>query len=138
MGESLIPHCWHALERLGVVDEVAASDFVVQKNSVQFASLDGRVSKPFYFFEHTDHPCARTWQVRREEFDALLLDNATSKGAHYFPRTAVREFLQAGDVVTGVRALSTRDNGCVEIVNCNPDVRKILTISNFEQLFTIH
>jgi len=26
----------------------------------------------------------------------------------------------------------------VEIVNCTPDVRKILTISNFEQLFSIH
>ncbi len=30
------------------------------------------------------------------------------------------------------------DNGSVEIVNCSPDVRKILTISNFDQLFTIH
>lgn len=26
----------------------------------------------------------------------------------------------------------------VEIINCTPDVRKILTISNFEQLFAIH
>ena len=30
------------------------------------------------------------------------------------------------------------DQARVEIVNCNPDVRKILSISNFEQLFTIH
>ena len=30
------------------------------------------------------------------------------------------------------------DNSEVEIVNCNGDVRKILAISNFEQLFTIH
>ncbi len=29
------------------------------------------------------------------------------------------------------------DNSNVKIVNCNPDVRKILTISNFEQLFAI-
>ncbi|UTW48939.1 STAS domain-containing protein [Bacterioplanoides sp. SCSIO 12839] len=29
------------------------------------------------------------------------------------------------------------DNANVKIVNCNQDVRKILTISNFEQLFTI-
>jgi len=26
----------------------------------------------------------------------------------------------------------------IEILNCNPDIRKILTISNFQQLFTIH
>lgn len=30
------------------------------------------------------------------------------------------------------------DQAQVEILNCNGDVRKILTISNFEQLFTIH
>ncbi len=30
------------------------------------------------------------------------------------------------------------DSAKVEIHNCNPDVRKILTISNFEQLFEIH
>ena len=29
------------------------------------------------------------------------------------------------------------DNANVRIVKCNPDVRKILTISNFEQLFSI-
>ena len=30
------------------------------------------------------------------------------------------------------------DHADVEIVNCNPDVKKILTISNFDQLFVIH
>lgn len=29
------------------------------------------------------------------------------------------------------------DSSSVKIVNCSPDVKKILTISNFEQLFTI-
>lgn len=29
------------------------------------------------------------------------------------------------------------DTAHVRIVNCNPDVKKILTISNFEQLFSI-
>lgn len=29
------------------------------------------------------------------------------------------------------------DNANIKIVKCNEDVRKILTISNFEQLFTI-
>ena len=30
------------------------------------------------------------------------------------------------------------DNADVEIVNCSSDVKKILTISNFDQLFVIH
>lgn len=29
------------------------------------------------------------------------------------------------------------DKADVRLVNCNPDVRKVLTISNFEQLFSI-
>jgi anti-anti-sigma factor len=29
------------------------------------------------------------------------------------------------------------DNASIKIIKCNDDVRKILTISNFEQLFTI-
>jgi len=29
------------------------------------------------------------------------------------------------------------DTADVEIVNCNPDVKKILTISNFDQLFDV-
>lgn len=30
------------------------------------------------------------------------------------------------------------DKSHIEIANCSPDVKKILTISNFQQLFTIH
>ena len=29
VGESMIPHCWYALDRLGVVDKLDSSDFVV-------------------------------------------------------------------------------------------------------------
>ena len=29
------------------------------------------------------------------------------------------------------------DSAAIKILNCSPDVKKILTISNFEQLFTI-
>jgi len=29
------------------------------------------------------------------------------------------------------------DKKAIEIVNCNPDIKKILMISNFQQLFTI-
>jgi anti-anti-sigma factor len=30
------------------------------------------------------------------------------------------------------------DGSNIHIINCNPDVKKILAISNFEQLFDIH
>jgi flavin-dependent dehydrogenase len=108
VGESLIPFCWHPLNRLGLVEALDRSAAVVPKHSVQFASTDGRLSKPFYFSEHTDHPCAKTWQVVRSDFDKLLVDDATCKGATLLEKTAAREFLHAGEfsTVTGVKAMT--------------------------------
>ena len=106
VGESLIPFCWDALDRLGVVDAVDQSGFVVPKHSVQFISLDGRVSKPFYFFQHTDHPRAKTWQVFRSDFDALLRRNAIEKGVTFLPETKVTELLDDDGTVRGARLRS--------------------------------
>ena len=103
IGESLIPYTWFTFERLGVLDwfEQAACQ---KKYSVQFVSTTGRVSQPFYFFETIKHPCAMTWQVRRSDFDRMLLVNARNKGADVRQGTAVRELLMDGDRAVGVRA----------------------------------
>lgn len=37
-----------------------------------------------------------------------------------------------------LRDFAGGDHARIRIVNCNEDVKKILTISNFEQLFDIH
>ena len=103
VGESLIPHCWYPLDRLGLVQRLDASSFIVRKYSVQFASLDGELSTPFYFFDHTDHDCARTWQVLRSEFDQLLLDNALERGAAIERETTAERFLREDGAVVGVR-----------------------------------
>ena len=104
VGESLIPWCWFPLQRLGLIECLEGSSFVVNKHSVQFASLDGQLSTPFYFFEHTDHPCATTWQVVRSEFDQLLLDGALHRGARFFPQTAAKELIWDNGAAVGVRA----------------------------------
>ena len=103
IGESLIPYTWFTFERLGVLDwfEQAACQ---KKYSVQFVSVAGRVSQPFYFFETIKHPCSTTWQVRRSDFDRMLLVNAMNKGADVRQGTAVRELLMDGDRAVGVRA----------------------------------
>ena len=103
IGESLMPYTWFTFERLGVLDwfEQAACP---KKYSVQFVSTTGKVSQPFYFFETIEHPCSTTWQVRRSDFDRMLLDNARAKGADVRQGTTVRELLWDGDRATGVRA----------------------------------
>ena len=80
IGESLMPYCWFTLERLGVLPQIEAEGFT-QKLSVNFVSPDGSQSRPFYFFQHHDHPSSYTWQVTRSRFDQILWDNAAAKGA---------------------------------------------------------
>ncbi len=103
VGESLMPFCWFTLNRLGVIDRMNEIGFV-RKSSVQFATIDGRISAPFYFFQHFDHPAATTWQVERKDFDLMLLDNARSKGVEVRENTTVLDFLRTGDRISGVRA----------------------------------
>ncbi len=104
IGESLIPYAWFALDRLGLVQRLDRSAFKVLKHSVQFVSLDGRSSVPFYFFRHTEHDCARTWQVVRSSFDQMLVENAVEKGAVLFEETQAQAFVREGQQVVGVDA----------------------------------
>jgi flavin-dependent dehydrogenase len=102
VGESLIPYTLHSLERLGVADRLRRSANP-KKYSVQFVSLAGQVSQPFYFFHTIKHECAVTWQVVRSEFDQLLLDNARDKGVGVRQGCHVRDVLMDGTRVAGVR-----------------------------------
>ncbi len=103
IGESLIPYTWFTLDRLGVLDWLRQSA-CPKKYSVQFVSITGRVSQPFYFFETIKHECSLTWQVWRGEFDAMLLENARRKGAEVRQGVAVRDVIMDGHRVVGVRA----------------------------------
>lgn len=103
VGESLMPFCWFSLDRLGVLDRMEEIGFT-RKHSVQFATTDGRISSPFYFFQHFDHPAATTWQVERKDFDLMLLENARAKGVEVRENTTALDFLKDGERITGIRA----------------------------------
>lgn len=103
VGESMIPYCYFPLQRLGLVEKMKQSHFT-KKFSVQFTSTNGKVSTPFYFFQHFDHEAATTWQVVRSEFDSMLLDNAREKGAVVIEGMKVKDLLREGGQVIGVKA----------------------------------
>ncbi|MBK9169679.1 MAG: tryptophan 7-halogenase [Bryobacterales bacterium] len=105
VGESLIPYTYFPLARLGLIERMKASHFP-KKYSVQFVSMDGRASQPFYFSQHFQHEAACTWQVLRSDFDRMLLDNAREKGAEVRHEVCVKGFLESNGTVTGVRAVS--------------------------------
>ena len=88
IGESMMPFCWYTLNRLGLVDRMDEIGFQ-QKHSVQFVTMEGKMSRPFYFFQHHDHPSSTTWQVERQEFDQMIIDKAVSNGAEFYDETNV-------------------------------------------------
>ena len=101
VGESLIPYTWFPLERLGVIERLKASANP-KKYSVQFVSVEGKVSQPFYFFQTIEHECAQTWQVLRSEFDAMLLDNAREKGVEVRQGVAARDLIMEDGRAVGL------------------------------------
>jgi flavin-dependent dehydrogenase len=103
VGESLIPHTYGTLDRLGLLAKLRNSDFP-PKHSVRFVSPSGRESDPFYFSETIDGEDAQTWQVERSEFDRMCLDHARENGVEVRMATKVEEVLFDGARTTGVWA----------------------------------
>ncbi|QDV24663.1 NAD(P)/FAD-dependent oxidoreductase [Aureliella helgolandensis] len=102
IGESLIPETYWVLKRLGMLAKMKSSHFV-KKHSVQFVSPSGKHSAPFYFQDNKPHECSQTWQIRRSEFDVMMLKNAEEQGVIVHENVRVHDVLFAGDQAVGVQ-----------------------------------
>ena len=103
VGESLVPYTYGTFERLGLVERFKKSHFQ-RKHSVQFFSASGKGSAPFYFSETDPHERSSTWQVRRSEFDGLLLERAVELGVQFRHGVQVQEVVFEGEQAVGIRA----------------------------------
>lgn len=112
IGESLIPYTYFSLKRIGMLERLKKSHFP-SKYSVQFVGRSGKRSLPFYFTDHMKHEAGCTWQVRRSEFDQMLMENAREKGAEVLEETAVTRTIQDGAATAGVEAV-TKDGRNLE------------------------
>ena len=115
IGESLIPETFWVLERLGMLEKLRGSRFV-DKHSVQFVSDQGKLSQPFYFADHKPHESSRTWQVMRQEFDMMMLDNAREHGVDVHEGVRVLDVLFEEGRAVGVRA--AYESGEVREIRC--------------------
>ena len=102
IGESLIPHTYDTLDRLGLLPALKASSFP-KKHSVRFVGESGRESDPFYFSETIPGERSQTWQVERSQFDQMCLDHARKNGVDVLMETKVDRVLFDHDRATGVR-----------------------------------
>lgn len=102
IGESLIPETFWVLERLKMLDKLRNSHFV-KKFSVQFVTDKGKLSEPFYFMDNKPHECSQTWQVKREEFDLMMLRNAADQGVEVHEGVRVLDVIYEGTRAVGVK-----------------------------------
>ncbi len=105
VGESLMPETYWTFRRLGLLEKLQGSCFT-KKFSVQFVSDSGKESQPFYFFDNNPHECSQTWQVVREDFDDMMIQNARDQGAKVHMGVRVLDVLFDGDRATGVKVRS--------------------------------
>ncbi|HTQ40115.1 MAG TPA: NAD(P)/FAD-dependent oxidoreductase [Pirellulales bacterium] len=103
IGESLIPETFWVLKRLGMIEKLRSSHFT-KKYSVQFITQYGKLSEPFYFWDNKPHESSQTWQVRRSEFDQLMLENAREHGVDVQQGVRVLEVVFENNRAVGVRA----------------------------------
>lgn len=113
IGESLIPETYWVLKRLGMLEKLKSSRFV-EKHSVQFVSSTGKQSAPFYFHDNKPHECSQTWQIRRSEFDTMMLKNAEEHGVAVHEGTRVVDVMFEMDRAVGVQ-ISSEDGNTKEI-----------------------
>lgn len=113
IGESLIPQTYHVIKRLGLLPKMQGSHFI-KKYSVQFVTEHAKLSEPFYFCDHKPEESSQTWQVRRSEFDHLLITNAKEHGVTVHEGARVLEILFEGARAVGVR-VKLEDGGEREV-----------------------
>jgi flavin-dependent dehydrogenase len=80
IGESLLPCNMPLLDRLGVMNELRQIGVV--KPGIDFTMPDDNRAVSFKFAEALDHVPPTAFQVRRSEFDHMLIQNAARKGVH--------------------------------------------------------
>jgi flavin-dependent dehydrogenase len=116
IGESLLPANLPILERLGVAAPVRAMG--MEKWGAEFVSpSDGR-RQEFRFAKAWDKSMPLAYQVRRSEFDEILLRRAAQLGAQVIEGCRVREVddleAAASDAAPRVRVHAEHDDGRTE------------------------
>ncbi len=80
VGESLLPHTLPLLDRLGVHDVVRSLPHSRRKEGASFVTHDGSRHVVYWFDEAFPPAIPHAYEVRRDEFDNALLDNARARG----------------------------------------------------------
>ena len=109
VGESLVPHVLPFLDRLGVHAEVRSLPSTIVKPGATFLTRDGDLHLGIRFDEAFAPSIPHAYNVRRDEFDALLLRKAAASGADVRERWRAVQPIWDGARLIGVEARDPED-----------------------------
>ena len=98
IGESLLPRCNELLEDAGMLEVVENAGFQY-KGGVAFENEQNDI-KIVHFEQNMGQKHNSSFQVRREAFDKLLLDEAEKSGAHITMESEVTAYDEDENIVT--------------------------------------
>ena len=106
IGESLLPWNVPLFERIGVLSKLKAAGLQV-KRGARFYHQGTSLTRPVVFANGMDSDHPSSFQVKRAEFDTLLLDHARESGATVLEEARVTDvlFTADGKRATGVKVL---------------------------------
>lgn len=114
IGESLLPANLPLLEKLGVADAVKAIG--MEKWGAEFVSPWHDRKQSFEFADAMDKSMPMAYQVRRAEFDEILIRNASRKNARVVEGCQVQDVNFLPDNA-GVLVRARHDDGAIETVH---------------------
>ena len=118
IGESMTGECGGVLRELGLGEEMLKRQHPV-KQGVKVFGQSKRGSWFLPVMMRTEDYQLRdqfTWQVRRSEFDKMMLDEAITRGATLIPGQATKPLMNKDGSVGGVE-VRTADGGLLEITS---------------------
>ncbi len=98
IGESLLPRCNELLDEIGMLSTMEKADFQF-KGGVVFQN-EKQESKIVHFEQNMGQQHNSSFQVRRETFDKLLLDEAVAQGADLSIESTVTEYDEEKNIIT--------------------------------------
>ena len=98
IGESLLPRCNELLEEAGILELIENAGFQF-KGGVAFENEQNDL-KIVHFKQNLGQKYNSSFQVRRETFDKLLLDEAEKLGAHITTESEVTAYDEEENIIT--------------------------------------
>lgn len=89
IGESLLPRCNELLEINNMLDRVKEHGFMLKEGA---CFEHNNVKEVYHFYDNIGQAYGTSFQVKREDFDKLLLEQAVSFGAKLYEKTEITAF----------------------------------------------